>query len=142
MNSEILIYQNPTRRQHQNRCSFRRRNGMAYPSTNGAILQGQNVLSASILEIYFKKVNWIKIQLSGNSGQFKLKEHGKLSVNLELFLRQTFTKATENNEVVGRLVDGFILKREDRSQKDIHISLIDYAGLDYFDIFYFFFQII
>jgi hypothetical protein len=115
---------------------------MAYPSTNGAILQGQNVLSASILEIYFKKVNWIKIQLSGNSGQFKLKEHGKLSVNLELFLRQTFTKATENNEVVGRLVDGFILKREDRSQKDIHISLIDYAGLDYFDIFYFFFQII
>jgi len=28
------------------------------------------------------------------------------------------------------LADGFILKREDRSQKDIHISLIDYAGLD------------
>ncbi|KEO72730.1 type I restriction endonuclease [Anditalea andensis] len=28
------------------------------------------------------------------------------------------------------LADGFILKREDRSQKDIHITLIDYAGLD------------
>jgi type I restriction enzyme, R subunit len=28
------------------------------------------------------------------------------------------------------LADGFILKREDRSRKDIHFSLIDYAGLD------------
>ena len=28
------------------------------------------------------------------------------------------------------LSDGFILKREDRNQKDIHIELIDYNGLD------------
>ncbi len=28
------------------------------------------------------------------------------------------------------LTDGFILKREDRKQKDIHIELIDYSGLD------------
>jgi type I restriction enzyme R subunit len=27
------------------------------------------------------------------------------------------------------LADGFILKREDRIQKDIHIALIDYSGL-------------
>jgi len=28
------------------------------------------------------------------------------------------------------LADGFILKREDRQQKDVHIGLIDYSGLD------------
>ena len=35
-----------------------------------------------------------------------------------------------NKKIMRWLADGFILKREDRSQKDIHISLIDYAGLD------------
>ena len=35
-----------------------------------------------------------------------------------------------NKKIMQWLADGFILKREDRSQKDIHISLIDYAGLD------------
>jgi type I restriction enzyme, R subunit len=28
------------------------------------------------------------------------------------------------------LTDGFILKREDRSQKDIYIQLMDYSGLN------------
>jgi len=37
----------------------------------------------------------------------------------------------ESNKTIMRwLSDGFILKREDRNQKDIHIELIDYAGLD------------
>jgi len=37
----------------------------------------------------------------------------------------------ESNKTIFRwLSDGFILKREDRSQKDIHIELIDYSGLD------------
>ncbi|MCB0734262.1 MAG: type I restriction endonuclease subunit R [Flavobacteriales bacterium] len=35
-----------------------------------------------------------------------------------------------NKKIMRWLSDGFILKREDRSQKDIHISLIDYVGLD------------
>jgi type I restriction enzyme, R subunit len=35
-----------------------------------------------------------------------------------------------NKKIMRWLADGFILKREDRNQKDIHISLIDYAGLD------------
>lgn len=35
-----------------------------------------------------------------------------------------------NKKIMQWLADGFILKREDRTQKDIHISLIDYAGLD------------
>ncbi len=37
----------------------------------------------------------------------------------------------ESNKKIHRwLSDGFILKREDRNQKDIHIELIDYSGLD------------
>jgi type I restriction enzyme R subunit len=36
----------------------------------------------------------------------------------------------ESNKTIMRwLADGFILKREDRSQKDIYIQLIDYSGL-------------
>jgi len=35
-----------------------------------------------------------------------------------------------NKTIVRWLSDGFILKREDRSQKDIHIELIDYSGLE------------
>lgn len=36
----------------------------------------------------------------------------------------------ESNKTIMRwLADGFILKREDRSQKDIYIELIDYSGL-------------
>ncbi|MEE9337961.1 MAG: type I restriction endonuclease [Methylococcaceae bacterium] len=37
----------------------------------------------------------------------------------------------ESNKTIMRwLADGFILKRENRQQKDIHIELIDYTGLD------------
>ena len=37
----------------------------------------------------------------------------------------------ESNKTIMRwLRDGFILKREDRNQKDIHIELIDYSGLE------------
>ncbi len=37
----------------------------------------------------------------------------------------------ETNKTIMRwLSDGFILKREDRSQKDVYIQLIDYAGLN------------
>src|SRR4051812_5605686 len=37
----------------------------------------------------------------------------------------------ESNKTFMRMLsDGFILKREDRSKKDICIQLIDYAGLD------------
>ncbi|MHC1733834.1 MAG: type I restriction endonuclease subunit R [Bacteroidales bacterium] len=37
----------------------------------------------------------------------------------------------ESNKTINRwLSDGFILKREDRNQKDIHIELIDYNGLE------------
>ena len=35
-----------------------------------------------------------------------------------------------NKKIIRWLTDGFILKREGRTQKDIHIELIDYSGLD------------
>lgn len=35
-----------------------------------------------------------------------------------------------NKKIMRWMADGFILKREDRSQKDIHISLKYFAGLD------------
>lgn len=35
-----------------------------------------------------------------------------------------------NKTILKMLSDGFILKREDRSQKDLYIQLIDYSGLD------------
>jgi len=35
-----------------------------------------------------------------------------------------------NKAIMGWLSDGFILKREDRNQKDILIELIDYSGID------------
>src|SRR5690554_3314942 len=36
----------------------------------------------------------------------------------------------ESNKAIMKLLsDGFILKREDRSQKDLYIQLIDYNGL-------------
>jgi len=35
-----------------------------------------------------------------------------------------------NKKILRWLSDGFILKREDRNQKDIHIELIDFNGLD------------
>ena len=35
-----------------------------------------------------------------------------------------------NKKIMRWVADGFILKREDRNQKDIHIELIDYKGLD------------
>ncbi len=35
-----------------------------------------------------------------------------------------------NKKIIQWLSDGFILKREDRNQKDIWVSLIDYTGLD------------
>jgi hypothetical protein len=35
----------------------------------------------------------------------------------------------ESNKGIQKLVAGFLLKREDRSQKDLYIQLIDYSGL-------------
>ena len=39
----------------------------------------------------------------------------------------------ESNKAIMKMIsDGFILKREDRTQKDLYIQLVDYSGLDRF----------
>lgn len=52
------------------------------------------------------------------------------SIILQLKTLSSADLYESNKKIMQWLADGFILKREDRSQKDIHISLIDYAGLD------------
>jgi len=52
------------------------------------------------------------------------------SIILQLKTLSSADLYESNKKIMHWLADGFILKREDRTQKDIHISLIDYAGLD------------
>lgn len=52
------------------------------------------------------------------------------SIILQLKTLSSADLYESNKKIMRWLADGFILKREDRSQKDIHISLIDYAGLN------------
>ena len=52
------------------------------------------------------------------------------SIILQLKTLSSADLYESNKKIMQWLADGFILKREDRTQKDIHISLIDYAGLD------------
>ncbi len=52
------------------------------------------------------------------------------SIILQLKTLSSADLYESNKKIMQWLADGFILKREDRSKKDIHISLIDYAGLD------------
>lgn len=52
------------------------------------------------------------------------------SIVLQLKTMSTSDLYETNKKIMRWLSDGFILKREDRSQKDTWISLIDYTGLD------------
>jgi type I restriction enzyme R subunit len=52
------------------------------------------------------------------------------SIILQLKALSSADLYESNKRIIRWLADGFILKREDRNQKDIHIELIDYAGLD------------
>lgn len=60
----------------------------------------------------------------------KLTEVEAQSIILQLKTLSSADLYESNKKIMQWLADGFILKREDRTQKDIHISLIDYAGLD------------
>ncbi len=52
------------------------------------------------------------------------------SIILQLKALSSSDLYESNKKIMRWLADGFILKREDRAQKDIHIELIDYYGLD------------
>jgi len=51
------------------------------------------------------------------------------SIILQLKTLSSADLYESNKKIMRWLADGFILKREDRKQKDIHIELIDYSGL-------------
>jgi len=52
------------------------------------------------------------------------------SIILQLKALSSTDLYESNKKIMRWLSEGFILKREDRKQKDIHIELIDYKGLD------------
>ncbi len=59
----------------------------------------------------------------------KLTEIEAKSIILQLKTLSSSDLYESNKKITGWLADGFPLKREDRTQKDIHIELIDYSGL-------------
>src|SRR5690554_94465 len=92
-----------------------------YPHTLGNAIQRtvDEVLIESDLHTYLKK---------------RYREEGITDAEIKAILLQLKTLPAsdlyETNKTIMRwLADGFILKREDRKQKDIHIELIDYSGL-------------
>jgi type I restriction enzyme R subunit len=60
----------------------------------------------------------------------QLTETEAKSIILQLKTLPASDLYTSNRTIQRWLSDGFILKREDRNQKDIHIQLIDFNGLD------------
>jgi type I restriction enzyme R subunit len=59
---------------------------------------------------------------------------GITSAEIEAVIRQldaySSTDLYESNKAIMKLVsDGFLLKREDRDQKDLYVQLLDYAAL-------------
>ncbi|WP_417558644.1 type I restriction endonuclease subunit R [Mesoflavibacter zeaxanthinifaciens] len=52
------------------------------------------------------------------------------SIILQLKVLSSADLYESNKKIMRWLADGFILRREDRKQKDIHIELIDYKGLE------------
>ncbi|SHN90127.1 Type I restriction-modification system, restriction subunit R [Bathymodiolus heckerae thiotrophic gill symbiont] len=59
----------------------------------------------------------------------QLTEIESQSIILQLKALSSSDLYESNKKIMRWLADGFILKREDRTQKDIHIELIDYSGL-------------
>lgn len=72
----------------------------------------------------------LKAYLLNRYQNTKLTETEAQSIILQLKTLSSADLYESNKKIMQWLADGFILKREDRNQKDIHISLIDYAGLD------------
>ena len=56
---------------------------------------------------------------------------GEIDTIINRLVRLPASDLYETNKVIMKMVaDGFLLKREDRSQKDLYVQLIDYGGLN------------
>lgn len=71
----------------------------------------------------------LKQYLLGRYEKEQLTETEALSIILQLKTLSSADLYESNKTIMRWLSDGFILKREDRQQKDIFIELIDYKGL-------------
>jgi len=89
---------------------------------------GNSLVRASEDEVLIEED--LKAYLLNRYQNAKLTETEAQSIILQLKTLSSADLYESNKKLMQWLADGFILKREDRSQKDIHISLIDYAGLD------------
>jgi type I restriction enzyme R subunit len=71
----------------------------------------------------------LKAYLLNRYKKEQLTEIEAQSIILQLKTLSSSDLYESNKKIMRWLADGFILKREDRIQKDIHIELIDYSGL-------------
>jgi type I restriction enzyme, R subunit len=71
-------------------------------------------------------LNFLLTKYSGN----KLTPNEAKSLILQIKSLPSSDLYESNKTILRWLSDGFILKREDRSQKDIHVELIDFNGLE------------
>ena len=71
----------------------------------------------------------LKNYLLSRYHQEQLSETEAQSITLQLKTLSSADLYESNKKIMHWLADGFILKREDRRKKDIHIELIDYSGL-------------
>ncbi len=72
----------------------------------------------------------LKIYLLNRYKKEQLTDIEVQAITLQLKTLSSADLYESNKKIMRWLADGFILKREDRLQKDIHIELIDYSGLD------------
>ncbi|MFY8019984.1 MAG: type I restriction endonuclease, partial [Bacteroidia bacterium] len=87
-----------------------------------------NTLSRSLEEVIIEE-DLIQYFLNKYSNQH-LTLHEAKSIVLQIKALPSSDLYESNKTIMRWLSDGFILKREDRNQKDIHIELIDYTGLE------------
>jgi type I restriction enzyme R subunit len=87
-----------------------------------------NTLSRSLEEVIIEE-DLIQYLLNKYSNQH-LTLHEAKSIVLQIKALPSSDLYESNKTIMRWLSDGFILKREDRNQKDIHIELIDYTGLE------------
>jgi type I restriction enzyme R subunit len=87
-----------------------------------------NTLVRSEEEVILEEdlINYLHTKYSSNQLTFTEAQ----SIVLQLKTLPASDLYESNKTILRWLSDGFILKREDRNQKDIHIELIDYIGLD------------
>lgn len=94
--------------------------GMAEPQTTYGHIVSEKVLLTDDLKNYLRS-NYASVNISENEIESIVRDLERLPSS-DLY---------ESNKVIMKMVsDGFLLKREDRNQKDFYVQLIDYSEED------------